>query len=226
MACGCQCWGASGQATNWVGRQPHPLADRLTQDSMSPQSTLDMAHPSGEPALASGPALLSRGQTSYTSKPPSPSRPNREMGLTGPQPCPRALGHPGPHTQLRQKLAHSTSDLTPALGHPSLATRLQDLALPARRPARTPESDFTHQWVSYSPGVLWTLIMPSSSPEDLWGSTISRPVTRSCQLVPAASTKGRAGQAGGPGAKQAHQTAHIASPPQQKDSCSPHRGNP
>ena len=130
----------------------------------------------------------------------------------------RALGHPGPHTQLCQKLAPSTSDLTPALGHPSPATRLQDLALPAHRPALTPEPDFTHQWVSYSPGVLWTLIMPRSNPEDLWDFTISCLGTQSCQLVPAASTKGRAGQAGGPGAKQAHQTAHMLSPPQQKDS--------
>lgn len=93
MACRCQCWDASGQATNWVGRQPHPLADRLTQDSMSPQSTLDMARPSGEPALASGPALPTRGQTSHTSKPESPSRPNQDLGLTGPRPCPLAGQH-------------------------------------------------------------------------------------------------------------------------------------
>ena len=117
-ACRLQCWTPHCQITRKTGTQSHPLADRLTQDSMSPQSTLDMANPSGEPALASGSALLSRGQTSYTSKPQSPSRPNWDMGLTGPQPCPRALGHPGPHIQLRQKLAHSNSDLTPALGHP------------------------------------------------------------------------------------------------------------
>ena len=38
------------------------------------------------------------------------------------------------------------------------------MALPASHLALTPEPGFTHQWVGNSPGVLWTLAMPTSEP--------------------------------------------------------------
>ena len=38
------------------------------------------------------------------------------------------------------------------------------MALPASHLALTPGPGFTHQWVGNSPGVLWTLAMPTSEP--------------------------------------------------------------
>lgn len=36
-----QRWDTSGQ-NNWVGTEPHPLADRLTEGFLNPQLSLDM----------------------------------------------------------------------------------------------------------------------------------------------------------------------------------------
>ena len=41
-ACRCQCWDTSGQTTNCAGRQPHPSANRMPKDFLSPQPPLDM----------------------------------------------------------------------------------------------------------------------------------------------------------------------------------------
>ena len=113
-----------------------------------------------KPALASGQASPTRGQTLHARKPQSHSLQNQPahqqarsyLGTSWASILPtsrpiQALGQPGHHhSHLYQELlTPTTSDLTPALGPLSPATRLQDLALPASSLALTPRPGFAHQ---------------------------------------------------------------------------------
>ena len=79
----------------------------------------------------------------------------------------QASGHARFDPQLCQELPPTPtlpqwSD--PNSGYLGPVARLQGMALPASHLALTPEPGFTHQWVGNSPGVLWTLAMPTSEP--------------------------------------------------------------
>ena len=71
----------------------------------------------------------------------------------------RASRHPGPNCVRNFPV---TCELTPALGSLGPAARLQALALPASIWHQPPGLGFTHQWAGSSPGVYWTLTLPTS----------------------------------------------------------------
>ena len=209
-ATGCrgQRWAASGQPANWgvtasfistqaAYKLPEPTAtSRHTfrpgpaHQESSTHSICQWTGPS--PALASRPALLTRGQTPHQRKPQScngMSPPKREarpspgisrslalptsratQALRHPRPTPNCVSNRSPVTRPRNWVSPSpASNLTTAQGSLSPVTKLQDPALPTSRPALNPAPGFSHQWAGNGPGIFWALTLPTSEPAPTQG---------------------------------------------------------
>ena len=191
-ACRLQCCEASGHTTNWAGTQPHPSADRLPNDFLSPQSPLDSHQGRALPARGPRPSSthqwvglspsLQEACTSLTISLTHQGTDTRSKKTTIPQcrldptpgpaeawPSPLAgqcklLDTTDPIPNCIRKPPPRTNDLKRVLGSLGHANRLQEPALPASSPALTPGSGFTCQWVGNSPRVFGTLAPPTSKP--------------------------------------------------------------